>query len=120
MGFSSQEYWNELSCPPPEDLTHPGIEPVSLISPALASKCWSLSCVQLSVAPFVALQAPLHMGCPRPESWSRLPFPSPGDLPDPSIKPGFPALGADSLLSEQGNLCAKWQNGLEPGLLMSN
>ena len=33
----------------------------------------------------------------RPESWSGLPFPSPGDLPDPGIKPGSPALQADSL-----------------------
>ena len=32
--------------------------------------------------------------------WSGLPFPSTGDLPDPGIKPGFPALQADSLLSE--------------------
>ena len=32
--------------------------------------------------------------------WSRLPFPSPGDLPDPGIKPGTPALQADALPSE--------------------
>ena len=32
--------------------------------------------------------------------WSGLPFPSPGDLPDPGIEPGSPALQADSLLSE--------------------
>ena len=36
----------------------------------------------------------------RQEYWSGLPFPSPGDLPDPGIKPRFPALQADSLLSE--------------------
>ena len=35
----------------------------------------------------VARQAPLSMGFPRQEYWSRLPFPSPGDLPDPGIKP---------------------------------
>ena len=34
------------------------------------------------------------------EYWSGLPFPSPGDLPDPGIEPGSPALQADSLLSE--------------------
>ena len=44
----------------------------------------------------VACQAPLSMG-QRQEYWSRLPFPSPGDLPDPGIKPGSPALQADSL-----------------------
>ena len=32
--------------------------------------------------------------------WSGLPFPSPGDLPNPGIEPGFPALQADSLLTE--------------------
>ena len=36
MGFSRQEYWSGLSCPPPGDLPHPGIEPVSLMFPALA------------------------------------------------------------------------------------
>ena len=34
------------------------------------------------------------------EYWSGLPFPSPGDLPDPGIKPGSPALQADSLPTE--------------------
>ena len=36
MGFSWQEYWSRLSCPPPGDLPDPGIEPTSLISRALA------------------------------------------------------------------------------------
>ena len=40
------------------------------------------------------------MGFSRQEYWSGLPFPSPGDLPDPGIEPGSPALEADSLLSE--------------------
>ena len=37
-------------------------------------------------------EAPLSMGFPRQEYWSRLPFPSPGDLPNPGLKPGSPAL----------------------------
>ena len=37
------------------------------------------------------------MGFSRQEYWSGLPFPSPGDLPDPGIKSGSPALQADSL-----------------------
>ena len=37
------------------------------------------------------------MGAPRQEYWSGEPFPSPGDLPDPGIKPVAPALQADSL-----------------------
>ena len=36
MGFSRQEYWSGLPCSPPGDLPDPGIEPLSLLSPALA------------------------------------------------------------------------------------
>ena len=43
----------------------------------------------------VAHQAPLSMGFSRQEYWSGLPFLSLGDLPDPGIKPGSPALQAD-------------------------
>ena len=39
-------------------------------------------------------------GFPRQEYWSGLPFPSPGDLPDPGIEPGSPTLEADTLTSE--------------------
>ena len=38
MGFSRQEYWSGLPCPPPGDLPEPGIKPASLTSPALAGK----------------------------------------------------------------------------------
>ena len=48
----------------------------------------------------VACQAPLSMGFSRQEYWSVLPFPSPGDLPDPGFEPRSPALQADSLLTE--------------------
>ena len=52
----------------------------------------------------VAHQAPLSMGLLRQEYWSGLPFPSPGDLPDPGLKPRSPALQADALpLSHQGS-----------------
>ena len=40
----------------------------------------------------VAHQAPLSTGFPRQEKWSRLPFPSPGDLPEPGIEPVSPAV----------------------------
>ena len=43
----------------------------------------------------------------RQEYWSGLPFPSPGDLPNPGIKPGSPALQADALPSEPGKLIPK-------------
>ena len=42
----------------------------------------------------VAHQAPLSIGFPRQEHWSELPFPSPGDLPDPGIEPRSPALAS--------------------------
>ena len=48
----------------------------------------------------VAHQAPLSMEFSKQEYWSGLPFLSPGDLPDPGIKPESPALPADSLPSE--------------------
>ena len=52
----------------------------------------------------IARQAPLSMGLLRQEYWNGLPFPSPGDLPDPVIKPIFPSLQVDSLpLSHQGS-----------------
>ena len=47
----------------------------------------------------VAHQASLSLKFSRQEYWSRLPFPSPEDLPDAGIKPGSPILQADSLLS---------------------
>ena len=52
-------------------------------------------CPTLAAPGTVACQAPLSMGFSRPEYWSELPFPSPGDLPDPEIEPGSPALPAD-------------------------
>ena len=49
-------------------------------------------------------QALLSLGFSRQEYWSGLPFPPPGDLPDPGIKPRSPALQADSLpLNHQGS-----------------
>ena len=64
-------------------------------------KVKSLSHVRLFANPgTVAYQASLCMGFSRQENWSGLPFPSPGDLPDPGIEPRFPTLQADALLSD--------------------
>ena len=61
----------------------------------------SLSHVQLCATLWmVAHQAPLSLEFPRQEYWSGLPFLSPGDLPNPGIKPGSPALQAGALPSE--------------------
>ena len=61
----------------------------------------SLSCLQLFATSWtVACQAPLSMGFSRQEYWSGLPFPPPGDLPEPGIEPGSPVVQADSLPTE--------------------
>ena len=61
----------------------------------------SLSRVRLFTTPWtVAHQAPPSTGVSRQEHWSGLPFPSPGDLPDPGIKPRSPTFWADALTSE--------------------
>ena len=91
------------------DLPNPGIKPASLLSFELAgglfttSANWeakeglvnvkSLSRARLFATPgTVAYQAPLPMGFSRQEYWNGLPFPSPGDLPDPGIEPRSPTL----------------------------
>ena len=86
---------------------------MTLMSPALAGgffttshlkvkvKVKSLSPAQLFATSWtIVYQAPQSMGFSRQEYWSGLPFPSPGDLPNPGIKPGSPALQTDDLPSE--------------------
>ena len=64
-----------------------------------------LSRVRLFASPWtVGYQAPPSMGFSRQEYWSGLPFPSPGDLPDPGIEPGSPTFQADALASEPPGL----------------
>ena len=58
-------------------------------------------CPTLATPWTIACQAPLSMGFSRQIYWSGLPFPSPGDLPDPGIEPRSPALQAYSLPTEQ-------------------
>ena len=61
----------------------------------------------------VTYQAPRSMGFSRQEYWSELPFPSPGDLPNPGIEPGSPALQTDALPSEPlGKPCMDLRVGL--------
>ena len=74
---------------------------------ALSFTCLCVvTCVQLfTTFCTVARQAPLFVEFSRQEYWSGLPFPSPGDLPNPGIEPGSPALEADSLLVKDGCIC---------------
>ena len=97
MGFPRQENWSGLPYLPPGDLPNPGIEPVSLASPALAGSSFTtratwealsrsllllllsrFSRVRLCATPQTAAhQAPPSLGFFRQEHWSGLPFPSP-------------------------------------------
>ena len=69
------------------------------------------SCPTLLTPWTVACQTPPSMGFSRQGYWSGLPFPSPGDLPDPGIEPRSPALQTDSSMTElQGGQLQKIKN----------
>ena len=70
------------------------------------SRVKSISRVRLLATPWTeAYQAPLSMGLSRQEYQRGVPFPSPGDLPDPGIDPGSPVLQTDALrLTHQGSV----------------
>ena len=128
VGSSRQEYWSGLPFPSPGDLPDPGIKPRSpalegefvttgppgkpllwgIFFQACLRKKMLLACMLSHVRIFydprtVALQVPLSVGFPRQEYRSGLPFPSPGDLPDPGIEPvslAYPALAGRFFTSE--------------------
>ena len=72
----------------PYTLIHLSLSLVAKACPTLVTP-WTIAC-----------QAPLSMGFSRQEYWSGLPFPSPGDFPDPRIQPGSAALQAYYLPTE--------------------
>ena len=92
MRISRQEYGSGLPCPPPGDLSNPGLKPVSLKSPALAGGFFTISATSL-LRPILcaprtgACQVSPSMGFSRQEYWSGLPFPSPGHFPNSGIEP---------------------------------
>ena len=57
LGFSRQEYWSGLPCPPPGDLPNPGIQPMSLMSPALAGRFFITS---TTWGPHISRTGPVH------------------------------------------------------------
>ena len=62
MGFSKQKYWSGLPFPPPGDLPDPGIEPMSLESPALASEFFTTVPLDLNVVwSLQQLQVPVNI-----------------------------------------------------------
>ena len=98
------------SCPWDSPGTNTGVGCHFLLQ-CMKVKVKSLSRVRLFATPWtVAYQAPPSMGFSRQECWSGLPFPSPGDLPVPGIKPRSPALRADALPSEPpGKWIQRWR-----------
>ena len=70
------------------------------VKPGVKESEVAQSCPTLCDPMGCSLQASLSMGFSRQEYLSGLPFPSPGDLPDPGIEPRSPALQADALPSE--------------------
>ena len=105
MGFSRQEYWNGVPLP---SLTYMCMywqfytqeSKEATFEHKVKVKMKSLTHVQLATPWAIAYQAPPSMEFSSQEYCSGLPFPSPGDLPDPGIEPWSPALQADALLSE--------------------
>ena len=97
--FTSMQIGEQMS------LTHQGkgwLLPISL-SHLLRSSCYSvaqLCLTRCNSMDHIACQAPLSMGFSRQEYWSGLPFPSPGDLPNPGIKPRSPALAGGFFTTE--------------------
>ena len=74
--------------------------PLNHILPGGSGDLVAKSCPTLATPWTIAFQAPLSIGFSRQEYWSGLPFPSPGDLPDPGIEPRSPVWQANSLPTE--------------------
>ena len=71
-----------------------------LVTQSCPTLCNAMDCSPPGSSAHGILQAPLPMEFSRQEYWSGLPYPSPGDLPNPRIEPRCPALQVDSLQSE--------------------
>ena len=75
-------------------------------------------CLTLMTPWTFARQAPLSMGFPRQEYWNGLPFPSPGDLPNPGIEPATPAWQVDALLQRhEGSPQNTWLFAFMPNFI---
>ena len=119
LGFSRQEHWSGLPFPIPGYLPNTGIEPASPPWQAVSWIAGRFFTVEPPAKPIVKVKVlftqscltfcdPMDcsppgfsaMGFSSQEYWNGLPFPSPGVRPNPGIKPGSPALQADSLPTE--------------------
>ena len=104
MGFSRQEYWSGVLLPSPNNTYSMSLFWLYAFTHTCVLCSVARLCLTLWDPTDCIPQAPLSMGFPRQEHWSRLPFPSPGDLPNPAIEPESPELQADSSqLCHQGS-----------------
>ena len=85
MGFSKQEYWSGLPCPPPVDLPNPGIEPASLTTPALGGGFFNTSTTWASLVAQMVKNPPPNAGdnpwvrkIPQRKEWQPTPVFVPG------------------------------------------
>ena len=105
-GSSWPRDWTHASYP---WLVHSQADSLPLAPPRGGSLV-AKSCPTLGDLKDGSCQAPLSMVFSRQECWSGLPFPSPGNPPNPGTEPGFPALQADSSLTKlQGKPCTTWE-----------
>ena len=122
MAFSRQEYWSGLPCPPPGDLPHPGTKPASLVSPAWAGRLFTTSATWEAIHLHALSRSvmtnsvthglqPARLLCPRDSPGKNtgvgIHFPSPGDLPNPGIKPRSPAT-ADGFFTDWASREARY------------
>ena len=96
----TSDYWITWWCWHSEGLSIAHLQPVQ--SWIVLWWWWLIakSCLTLATPWIMSCQAPLSMGFSRQESWSGLPFPSPGDLPDPGVEPTSPALAGGFFTTE--------------------
>ena len=100
-GTSQHRNWTQVSRIAGRCFTNWAIREAYLKYKKMKVKVKLLSHVWLFATPWtVAHQASPSLGFSRQDYWSGLPFPSPGELPDPAIEPRSPALQADALTSE--------------------
>ena len=79
------------------ELLPPGVSKLHIVFMCACTR--AQSCLIVTPWP-AACQAPLSMGYTRQKYWSRLPFPTPGDLPDPGIESASPALAVGLFFAE--------------------
>ena len=117
MGFFRQEYWSGLRCPPPGDLSDPGIEPTSLASPALAGGSFTTcttwedptdACPESSRSHQVSRRLPLLLGLVEEEARGA------GARCQPAVFLNFPLSGRGAAVSVRARPRLQGKDAHEP------